>query len=79
MLLIDFQEGHLWLCEEQANQIWQCLAENPAFPSDREMNFEWFSKLMGEDPDIDPCVTLPFFEGKILNFDATLITENGLE
>jgi len=34
---------------------------------------------MGDEPDIDPAVTQPFFEGKILNFDATLLTENGLE
>ncbi len=67
------------MVHEQASLVWQCLAENPAYPSDREMCFEWFSKLMGDDPDIDPNVTLPFFQGKILSFDATLLTENGLE
>jgi len=68
------------LCEEQANSIWHCLAENPAFSSDREMCFEWFSKLMNEpDPDLDPTIIQPFFERKILNFDPTLLTENGLE
>jgi ubiquitin carboxyl-terminal hydrolase 9/24 len=43
------------------------------------MCFEWFSKLMGDDPDLDPKVTLPFFESKVLHFDATLLTDSGME
>ncbi|CAG7834571.1 unnamed protein product [Allacma fusca] len=73
------KEGQLYLCEDQANLIWQSLAESPAFPTDREMCFEWFSKLMGDEPDLDPKFTEPFFERKILNFDATLLTDSGME
>jgi len=69
----------MYLVEEQANLVWQCLAEDPVFPIDREMCFEWFSKLMGEDPDLEPAFFQPFFERKVLNFDATMLTESGME
>jgi len=67
------------LCADQAKQIWQCLAEEAVFPSDREACFKWFSKLMGEEPDLDPAIIKDFFENNILQLDPTLLTESGMK
>lgn len=72
------KDGQLWLCADQAKQIWQCLAENAVFPSDRESCFRWFSKLMGEEPDLDPGINKNFFESNILQIDPVLLTESGI-
>ncbi|XP_054272313.1 probable ubiquitin carboxyl-terminal hydrolase FAF-X isoform X2 [Macrosteles quadrilineatus] len=73
------QEGQLWLCKDQARQIWQCLAEDAVFMSDREACFKWFSKLMGEEPDLDPAINKEFFENNVLQLDPTLLTESGMK
>ncbi|XP_065164971.1 probable ubiquitin carboxyl-terminal hydrolase FAF-X isoform X2 [Atheta coriaria] len=73
------KDGQLWLCAEQAKQIWQCLAENAVFASDRESCFKWFSKLMGEEPDLDPGINKDFFENNILQLEPTLLTESGIK
>lgn len=72
------KDGQLWLCAEQAKQIWQCLAENAVFASDREACFKWFSKLMGDEPDLDPGINKDFFENNILQLDPLLLTESGI-
>lgn len=72
------KDGQLWLCESQARQIWQCLAESAIYSSDRESCFKWFAKLMGEEPDLDPEITKDFFEQNILQLDPSLLTENGM-
>lgn len=73
------KDGQLWLCADQAKQIWQCLAENAVFVSDREACFKWFSKLMGEEPDLDPNINKDFFENNILQLDPVLLTESGMK
>lgn len=73
------RDGQLWLCAEQAKQIWQCLAEQAVFTSDREACFKWFSKLMGEEPDLDPGINKDFFENNILQLDPVLLTESGIK
>jgi ubiquitin carboxyl-terminal hydrolase 9/24 len=72
------QDGQLWLCADQAKQIWQTLAENAAFASDREACFKWFSKLMGDEPDLDPSFNRQFFENNVLQLDPALLTESGM-
>ncbi|KAH9509417.1 putative ubiquitin carboxyl-terminal hydrolase FAF-X [Bulinus truncatus] len=72
------KDGQLWLCEAQAGQIWNCLAENAIYFSDREACFKWFAKLMGEEPDLDPEITRDFFERNILQLNPDLLTENGM-
>ncbi|KAK3589909.1 hypothetical protein CHS0354_034922 [Potamilus streckersoni] len=72
------QHGKFWLCENQANQIWQCLAENAIYPTDREACFRWFAKLMGEEEYLSPDITRDFFEKNILQMDPRLLTENGM-
>ncbi|KAL3226070.1 hypothetical protein MRX96_004513 [Rhipicephalus microplus] len=72
------KDGQLWLCAAQAKQIWHCLAENAVYPSDREACFKWFSKLMGEEPDLDPEINQDFFEQNVLQLDPALLTESGL-
>ena len=73
------QDGQLWLCAPQAKQIWNCLAENAVFTVDRESCFKWFSKLMGDEPDLDPEINKDFFENNILQLDPSLLTENGMK
>lgn len=48
------------------------------FPQDREACFKWFSKLMGEEPDLDPEINRDFFEKNILQLDPCLMTESGI-
>lgn len=72
------KDGQLWLCAAQAKQIWHCLAENAAYPTDREACFRWFSKLMGDEPDLDPEINQEFFEQNVLQLDPALLTESGL-
>lgn len=69
----------MWLCADQADQIWQCLAEQGVFVSDREVCFKWFSKLMGEESDLDPAIYKNFFQNNILQLDPTLLTESGIK
>ncbi|KAK9879631.1 hypothetical protein WA026_006697 [Henosepilachna vigintioctopunctata] len=73
------KDGQLWLCSDQAKQIWQSLGENAVFQSDREACFKWFSKLMGDEPDLDPGINKDFFENNILQLDPVLVTESGIK
>ncbi|KAK4027909.1 probable ubiquitin carboxyl-terminal hydrolase FAF-X [Daphnia magna] len=73
------KDGQLWLCAPQARQIWHCLVERAVFVADREACFKWFSKLMGEEPDLDPEVNREFFEAQILQLDPSLMTESGMK
>ncbi|XP_047523488.1 probable ubiquitin carboxyl-terminal hydrolase FAF [Pieris napi] len=73
------KDGQLWLCAEQAKQIWVCLAEKPAHNSDREACFRWFSKLMGEEPDLDPNINLHFFRQNIMTLLPNLLTHSGIK
>ena len=73
------KDGQLWLCAPQAKQIWTCLAENAVFTQDREACFKWFSKLMGDEPDLDPEINRDFFENNILQLDPSLMTESGIK
>ena len=69
------RDGQLWLCAPQAKQIWHCLAEEAVFATDREQCFKWFSKLMGDEPDLDPEINRDFFESNLLKLDPALLTE----
>lgn len=73
------KDGQLWLCADQAKLIWECLAVNAVFVSDREECFRWFGKLMGDDPDLDPGINRNFFEENCLKLDPHLITESGIK
>lgn len=73
------KDGQLWLCADQAKQIWQCLAVNAVFQSDRDECFRWFGKLMSDEPDLDPGINKEFFENNILQLDPQLLTESGIK
>lgn len=73
------KDGQLWLCAEQAKQIWNSLAVMAVFPSDREECFRWFGKLMGDEPDLDPGINRDFFENNIMQLDPQLLTESGIK
>lgn len=72
------KDGQLWLCSDQAKQIWQCLAVHAAFPGDREECFRWFGKLMGEEPDLDPGINKDFFENNLLQLDPQYLSDSGI-
>ncbi len=69
----------MWLCNEQARLIWECLAEKNVFDCDREACFKWFSKIMGDVPDLDPDIYKDFFENNVLQFDPAQLTESGMK
>ena len=71
------RDGQLWLCAPQAKQIWRCLAEDAVFSSDREICFKWFSKLMGDEPDLDPEINRDFIESNLLKPDPAPLTNLG--
>ncbi|XP_065223298.1 probable ubiquitin carboxyl-terminal hydrolase FAF-X isoform X3 [Planococcus citri] len=73
------KDGRLCLCNEQARQIWECLAEKNVFDCDREACFKWFSKIMGEIPDLEPDIYKDFFESNVLQFDPAQLTESGMK
>ena len=61
------------------SQIWQCLAEKAAFPSDRECCFKWFSKVTF-------TLRILYFSSKMARFEIALfssglcvVKENKLE
>lgn len=39
----------------------------------------WYSKLMGDEPDLDPDINKEFFESNVLQLDPSLLTENGIK
>lgn len=41
--------------------------------------FTRYSKLMGDEPDLDPDINKDFFENNVLQLDPSLLTENGMK
>lgn len=72
------KDGQLWLCAEQAKEIWVCLAEHPAYYADRDACFRWFSKLMSDEPDLDPNIIPDFFRINVMTFPPNLLTNTGI-
>lgn len=73
------KDGFLWLCLKQANDIWNCLAQNAVFDVDRQICFRWFTCLMENESDLDPEIFLEFFEMNILKLEPALVDINGIE
>ncbi|XP_063100555.1 probable ubiquitin carboxyl-terminal hydrolase FAF-X isoform X2 [Cavia porcellus] len=73
------KDGQLYLSATQAKKIWKCLAENAVYLSDREDCFKWYTKLMEDELHLDPDIVKDFFESNILQFDPSLLTENGIK
>lgn len=49
------------------------------FECDREACFKWFSKIMGDVPDLDPEIYKEFFDNNVLQFDPAQLTESGMK
>jgi len=73
------QDGYLKLHAPQAKKIWNCLIENPVFIQDREVGFQWFFELMGDEPNLNPRIIDDFFMSKIVMLNPNLVTETGFE
>lgn len=52
---------------EPTNRLTVCAAANR------------YSKLMGDEPDLDPDINKDFFENNVLQLDPSLLTENGMK
>ena len=52
---------------------WSCLAYKRCHASAR------YSKLMGDEPDLDPDINKDFFENNVLQLEPSLLTENGMK
>ena len=46
--------------------------------SQREICFKWFSKLMTDDPDLEPDMNKTFFVDSITKLDPKLLTDSGI-
>jgi ubiquitin carboxyl-terminal hydrolase 9/24 len=73
------KEGELFLNADQAETIWKCLALSSAFEVDREICFKWYSKLMSDDPFLDPEIITSFFVNYVTKLDPALITDSGIK
>lgn len=75
------QEGQLWLCLPQANEIWDCLARNAVCKADTQLCFRWFTSLIDQnnETDLDPETFGQFFNINILKLDHSLVDINGIE
>ncbi|OTF74083.1 hypothetical protein BLA29_003201 [Euroglyphus maynei] len=76
------QESTCLLMEEMANELWNCLAIEAIFPSDRQVCFQWFSSLMELDFYLDgeySNVFLGFLRTNLAKFDPSLIDIYGVE
>ncbi len=72
------KEGQLFLSASQAETIWKCLAQNSTFEVDREICFKWFSKLMTDEPFLNPEIIKSFFVNYVSKLDPKLITDSGI-
>lgn len=75
------QEGQLWLCIYQANEVWNCLARNALCKEDTQVCFRWFTSLVEQnhESDLDPETFGQFFEMNILKLDPALVDVSGME
>lgn len=73
------KEGQLMLSSEQAETIWNCLAQTSTFDIDREICFKWFSKLfMCDEPFLDSDTVKSFFVNLVTKLDPKQLTESGI-
>ncbi|CAB4054352.1 USP9_24 [Lepeophtheirus salmonis] len=68
--------GFVLLKQNKYGSVWR---RKQCFKEDREACFDWFSKLMGVEPDLDPEISKSFFVENILKFDPMLMTESGIQ
>jgi ubiquitin carboxyl-terminal hydrolase 9/24 len=71
------QDGSLWLAISHVLNVWKTLAEFPVFPSDREVCLKWFSKLVSDEPDLEPDTIKHMFIENIMKLSPNLLTDNG--
>lgn len=77
MVLFDFIFSCLWLELMSlplliSKHVWsECCVTS--LPPNR------YSKLMGDEPDLDPDINKDFFENNVLQLDPSLLTENGMK
>ena len=71
------KDGQLWLALQQAVQIWVALTEKAVFLEDMEQCFAWFSRLVGDDPDLESASSRALFTQYILDIKPQSLTELG--
>ena len=69
------REGHSFLAYDHAKEIWNCLIVNGTHQDERDMTFEWFTSLMGDDPDLHRDSIYKFFIENILQYNTTKLNQ----
>ncbi|KAM4731598.1 ubiquitin carboxyl-terminal hydrolase 9X isoform 2-T2 [Anableps anableps] len=86
-------ENAVFLCDREACFKWYCFIRTSLLltfaifvypePFISEccylLLFKRYSKLMGDEPDLDPDINKDFFENNVLQLDPSLLTENGMK
>lgn len=85
-------ENAVFLCDREACFKWYSLIFNQSVVhpqshslADLDLDCSYFlhpkrySKLMGDEPDLDPDINKDFFENNVLQLDPSLLTENGMK
>ena len=71
------KDGQLWLALQQAIQIWIALTEKSVYLEDMEHCFMWFSRLVGDDPDLEGTSSRTLFTQYILDIKPQGLSELG--
>lgn len=81
-------ENAVFLCDREACFKWYEVLPNVGmklteFSCHLPMRYvlppNRYSKLMGDEPDLDPDINKDFFENNVLQLDPSLLTENGMK
>ena len=72
-------EASIYLNVEHAVRIWKELVLNAEREQERELAFNWFKHLMGEESDLDQEATLTFFIEHILLLDTFSLSQSAID
>ena len=69
------REGQSFLDYEHAKEIWVALVLGATDQSEKDIRFEWFTTLMGDDPDLKPEAIYRFFIENILQYNTAQLNQ----
>ncbi|KAL5247027.1 hypothetical protein ACHWQZ_G019033 [Mnemiopsis leidyi] len=72
------KHANCYLSLTHAMQLWRHLTSHRIYKSDMDIIFRWFGELVGDDSDIEACVSRQLFVEKMLALDPATYTEPGL-
>ena len=69
------REGQTFLDYDHSKEIWNGLIIGGIHPSEPEIGFEWFTSLMGDDPDLARDSIYRFFIENILQYNTAKLNQ----